>query len=296
MLTRLRQTVGGSSFRVRAGLLAVAAAAFIFMGWFVGDRFWKEGVWGAFWAFYLGLGILGCVTYRPARAVFARAIVAFVIAVPVVYALVLIAQLALSLLNLTHFNAQEFFLKSTVGALVGVACGIFLSIKGTFNKVYEEKTTGIYGRYSITELFQVEVLALFPIGIGAALLMTVPAEPLARIILSIFWGFFSAVCGVLFTVLIDREPATDAVMYIFMAEILIFLILVGNALESMSGKDGSFHVQKIYEGLELAVPAAVTCIAVYLLVCLCSAIGKRVKRANPDVPEETLGDMQQQPA
>jgi hypothetical protein len=44
MLTRLSQTVWGCSFRVRVGLLAAATAAFIFMGWFVGDRFRKEGV------------------------------------------------------------------------------------------------------------------------------------------------------------------------------------------------------------------------------------------------------------
>ena len=296
MLTRLRQTTGGSSFLVRAGLLALAAAACLFLGWFVGDRFWKEGGWGILCAFFLGLGILGCIFSGPSRIIFARAIVAFLIAAPIVCVLALIAQLALVQLNLTHFNAHVFFPKSIVGALVGVGGCILWSIKGAYNKAYQETMTGIHGRLTISDRFQVGLLAGFPLGIGAALLAATPAEPLARIALSVFWGFFSAVFAVAFTVFIDHEPAADSVMYIVVAEFLMLIILIGNAVQGLSGKHGFFNAQKVYEGLELAVPAAVICIVVYLLVCLWSVIGKKVKGSNPEIPEEAPGDRQHRPA
>jgi len=285
MLTRLLQAVEDSSW-LRAVLIAVCICAFVFLGWLVGDRVWKEGFWGGFTAFYLGLMILGCITSDSVRIVVARAIAAFVVSIPAVFVVVLIAQFTLVQLNFVHFNAQEFFLKSTLGALAGAFAGIILSLKGTFNKAYDDAMKE-RGCTNITEVFKVEVLALFTISIGAALLMTVPAQLPARIILSIFWGFFSIIFGELFTVFIDHEPATDAYLYVFATEFFMVIILIGFVFDSMPEK-GPFNVGKIYEGLEVTLPGAATCLLVFALVHLWSAIGKRVKGASPEVSEDPL--------
>jgi hypothetical protein len=282
MLTQFRQMAKGTPFSVRAGLLAVAYGVFVFLGWFVADRFWKEGTRGIVVAIILGLIIIGCITFPPGRIVLARALVVFAIAIPPVFALVIIAQLTLFLLNLTHFNAGELFLKSIVGAAIGVGGGILYTLKGGFNETYWDKATGTGRGYAITELFQMEVLGgIFTLGIGAALFMTIPADLLTRIILSIFWGFYSAACAMVLTVLIDHEPAGEALPYILLTELVLLVFLVGNTLKSLDNEH--VNVQKLYEGPEVAIPAAVTCIVVYLLVCLWSETGRRARVISPSL-------------
>ena len=49
MFARVRRTVGGFLFGVRAGLFAVAGGAFLFLGWLIGDIFWGRGADGPAW-------------------------------------------------------------------------------------------------------------------------------------------------------------------------------------------------------------------------------------------------------
>lgn len=265
MFARIRQTVRGCPFGVRAGLFAAGVGGYLFLGWLVGDSFWREGGWGFIVVFFAGPFVYSGVTDRSARALYAWAIATFVAAVPVVYALDLIAQLSLSLLGYSHFHALELFVKSIFGVLIGVGAGILVSLKNTFSNDIEQSSKGRRERISSATYFQLEMRAFIPLAIGAALLMTIPAALPARIILSVFWGFFSAVYVVACTVLIDHDPAAGAWLFIIFAEGAILLVLIGLAVG-----------HRPYEGLQLTGPAAVTCAAVYLVVWLWSAVAKWV--------------------
>jgi hypothetical protein len=68
MFARVRRTVGGFLFGVRAGLFAVAGGAFLFLGWLIGDIFWGRGADGLAWAIIFVLFPGAALTDRSGRS------------------------------------------------------------------------------------------------------------------------------------------------------------------------------------------------------------------------------------
>jgi hypothetical protein len=153
--------------------------------------------------------------------------------------------------------------------MVGCGVGILLSLKGTMNRVLEEKTTGLYSRFSQNELLRLSLLGALPIGIGGALLPTVPPELPARMILGAFWGFYVAAGVLVFTWLIERESISDARLYIVTVEIELLFFMLIFIFGSLFGTH--VNLNKIFEGPELIIPASVVCIVTYLVAYVCSS-------------------------
>ncbi len=256
----------------RIGLWVLLSVGFSVGGWFSGHLFWHDPATGVLAGLFALLVAYG-VTEAGIRSVIVDSIVTFFLGVPLIYALVLFAQLPLLALGLVPFSAHAYFVKPVLGALVGTGLSVLWNLKGTFSTASEPGFEG--GRAALHQLFLAGAKVRTPVAFLIAALFVAPGHnSSSMIVIGALWGIVAAAVPVALTVLVDHKTVRAGWPVIVIIEAV--LVLCG-LVSGLSGHSG------VGQTLDLVLPAAITCAVTYGLADLI-ATATTLLRAAPTVP------------
>ncbi|MBM0276670.1 hypothetical protein [Micromonospora tarensis] len=252
---------------VALGVLAVAVPGAL--GWFIGEALGGHGEVGL--AVVYGIGVLlWALLDEHTGETTLMAIFAFLLGLPIVYVVVVAVKLLVLALGLADLGARDILLSSLLSALAGTGISVGLSLVGTFKRALEQP----YGRRldELAESFLSGLAFRMPLALLIAGLMDLPDTPAARVVTGAAWGVATAVCAVVHTGLVDREPIRHAWFYIVAMQVVLLLCGLFVALESLG------EANLVDEAVQLAVPASVACGVMYLLILLGASVARLLSR------------------
>ena len=256
----------------RFGLWALLTVGFGMGGWFLGHRFWHDPPTGAI-AGLLVLVVVYGVTDAAIRLVIVDSIITFFLGVPLIYTLVLLAQLPLLAFGLVPFSMHTYLVNPIRGALVGTGLSVLFNLKGTLSASSESGSDD--GRAALHRLFLAGVELRLPVAFLIAALFIVPGhKPAALIILGALWGIVAAGVLAVFTVLVDHETVRSGWPLIALVEIVL---MVGGLITVLP------DYSRLGLTLALVLPAAIACAVTYGVVDLI-ATATSLLRGAPTVP------------
>ena len=256
----------------RIGLWMLLSAGFGVGGWFSGYRFWHDPATGVLAGLFALLVVYG-VTDAGIRSVIVDPIVAFFLGVPLIYALVLFAQLPLLALGLVPFSAHAYFVKPVPGALMGTGLSVLWNLKGTFSTASEPGFEG--SRAALHRLFLAGVEVRTPVAFLIAVVFVAPGHnSFSLIVIGALWGMVAAAIPVVFTVLADHKTVRAGWPVIVIIEAVLVLSGLAGGLSGHS---------RMEQTLDLVLPAAITCAVTYGLADLITT-ATTLLRSAPTAP------------
>lgn len=269
--------------------VVVLGGVFGLIGWYFGHLYHQPGIGFCAGLFTAGL-IYSVATLDEAIDVILGSIMAFVVGVPVIYALVLFTQIPLLAFGLITFSAHAFFVSSIFGALVGTGfCALLNLAKTLSGRSDDEKMIHLIIEYRmhgvvatddsaaeqprLRERFLMGLSIFSPFAFLIAGLFVVPEHKVAAMItFGAAWGMVFAAAQSFFTVLVNRKSVRDG---------WISIVVVGLFLLSLGLVDAIFN----HWMLEVVLPAAIACAVTYGLVYLiasCEWWGRAVASHSAD--------------
>ncbi|PYC74898.1 hypothetical protein C7C45_03120 [Micromonospora arborensis] len=253
------------------GALAVAVPGAL--GWFVGEALGGQGEVGLAVVYGIGVLLWALLDEHTGEATF-TAILAFVLGLPIVYVVVVGVKLLVLALGLADLSARDVLLSSLLSALAGTGISVGLSLVGAFKRAMEPSA----GRRSadLQESFLSGLSFRMPLALLIAGLMDLPETPAARVVTGTAWGVAAAVCAVVYTWLVDREPIRRAWFHIVVVQVILLACGLFAVIQSLGEAD------LVDEAVQLAVPASASCGATYLLTLLGATAARLLHRHAPD--------------
>ncbi|MGC4768471.1 hypothetical protein ACLQ25_05730 [Micromonospora sp. DT44] len=241
------------------GLGALALAIFGALGWFVGEMVGGHG--GAGLAVVYGLGVLlwALLDEHTGETTF-MAILAFVLGLPIVYAVVVAVKLLVLAFGLAHLGTRDVLLSSLLSALAGTGISVGLSLVGAFKRSLEPSVSPV--RQNLEESFLSGLSFRMPLALLIAGLMDLPDTPAARVVTGAAWGVAAAVCALVYVGVVEKEPVRRAWFHIVVVQVLILVCGLFAVIQSIG------ETNLVDEAVQLAVPASLTCGLTYLLALL----------------------------
>lgn len=253
------------------GVLAVAVPGAL--GWFVGEALGGHGEVGLAVVYGIGVLLWALLDEHTGEATF-TAILAFVLGLPIVYVVVVGVKLLVLALGLADLSTRDVLLSSLPSALAGTGISVGLSLVGAFKRAMEPSA----GRRSadLEESFLSGLSFRMPLALLIAGLMDLPDTPAARVVTGTAWGVAAAVCAVVYTGLVDREPIRRAWFHIVVVQVILLACGLFAVIQSLG------EANLVDEAVQLAVPASVSCGATYLLTLLGATAVRLLPRHAPD--------------
>ncbi|MEU7804745.1 hypothetical protein AB0B10_36370 [Micromonospora arborensis] len=253
------------------GVLAVAVPGAL--GWFVGEALGGQGEVGLAVVYGIGVLLWALLDEHTGEATF-TAILAFVLGLPIVYVVVVGVKLLVLALGLADLSARDVLLSSLLSALAGTAISVGLSLIGAFKRAMEPSA----GRRSadLEEPFLSGLSFRMPLALLIAGLMDLPDTPAARVVTGTVWGVAAAVCAVVYTGLVDREPIRRGWFHIVVVQVILLACGLFAVIQSLGEAD------VVDAAVQLAVPASASCGATYLLTLLVATAARLLHRNAPD--------------
>ncbi|MFG1872499.1 hypothetical protein [Micromonospora arborensis] len=256
------------------GALAVAVSGAL--GWFVGEALGGHGEVGLAVVYGIGVLLWALLDEHTGEATF-TAILAFVLGLPIVYVVVVGVKLIVLALGLADLSTRDVLLSSLLSALAGTGISVGLSLVGAFKRAMEP-SAGLRTA-NLEESFLSGLSFRMPLALLIAGLMDLPDTPAARVVTGTVWGVAAAVCVVVYTGLVDREPIRHAWFHIVVVQVILLACGLFAVIQSLG------EANLVDEAVQLAVPASAACGATYLLTLLGATAARLLHRNAPDPSE-----------
>ncbi|MEV4121554.1 hypothetical protein [Micromonospora sp. NPDC049645] len=239
------------------GVLAVAAPGAL--GWFVGEALGGHGEVGLAVVYGVGVLLWALLDEHTGKAT-SMALLAFVVGLPIVYVVVVAVKLLVLAFGLADLGTRDVLLSSLWSALAGTGISVGLSLVGAFKRALESPASRPLA--DLEESLLAGLSFRMPLALLVAGLMDLPETTAARLVTGTAWGVATAVCAVVYTALVDREPIRRALIHIVVAQFILLACGVFAVLQSLG------EANLVDEAVQLVVPASVACGATYLLMLL----------------------------
>jgi hypothetical protein len=246
--------------------MTVLLGGLCLVAWYFG-RFYHHPAMGL----YIGMAIAGLIyglTTERTSSVTSEAIMAFLVGVPLIYALVLLTQVPLLVLGLIPYSAHTYFVTSIAGALVGAGfCALgslYATLKDAVDAIAHHEVGAIEERS-----FLMRVSFRAPLGFLAAVGFVLAGHKLgatAMLVLGTAAGMVAAAAQSIFTVMADHRSVREGWLLILVIEFLLALGLAGGLFE------GIFNHSLVRPTMELVLSAAIACAVTYGLVYLTATL------------------------
>jgi hypothetical protein len=264
MLDRRRHTE-----RVLIGLGVLAAAISGVVGWFVGEALGGHGEAGVAVVYCVGVLLWALIDKDTGEATF-MAILAFLVGLPIVYAVVVAVKLIVLAFGLADLGARDILLSSLLSALAGTGISVGLSLVGAFKRAMEPSAGPV--RQSLEESFLSGLSVRMPLALLIAGLMDLPDTPAARIVTGAAWGVAVAVCALVYIAFVEEEPIRGAWIHIVVVQVVILVCGLFAVIQSIG------EANLVDDAVQLAVPASLACGLTYLLALLGVTAARLVPR------------------
>jgi tetratricopeptide (TPR) repeat protein len=227
-------------------------------------------VLGAFGPYILA-GFGASLRYRRFRAAYLHALMAFLISMPVIYALTSLVYAILAWAHLCHIEITQFLLQNLIGTLVGVGLGVLFSLAAALKSIVDDKPKD--GDLSFGKIFAAVLSFRLIFAFVVASLFNLPDRPSAIIALGTAWGIVAAGILVFYTTVIASTEISAVWIPVTIYESVLGVILLWNILFSFIGW------MKFEPQLELILPVLAVLPATCGLVCLIGIKGRQAIRA-----------------
>ncbi|MEV1333968.1 hypothetical protein AB0J20_30845 [Micromonospora costi] len=253
------------------GVLAVAVPGAL--GWFVGEALGGHGEVGLAVVYGIGVLLWALLDEHTGEATL-TAILAFVVGLPIVYVVVVAVKLLVLAFGLADLSARDVLLSSLLSALVGTGISVGLSLVGAFKRATEPSASRRPA--DLEESFLSGLSFRMPLALLIAGLMDLPDTAAARVVTGTAWGVAAAVCALVYTGLVDREPIRRAWFHIVVVQVVLLAFGLFAVIESVG------EANLVDEAVQLAVPASAACGATYLLALLGATAARLLPRRGPE--------------
>ncbi|MFC6022211.1 hypothetical protein ACFP2T_39395 [Plantactinospora solaniradicis] len=258
------------------GVLGVAIVSAL--GWFVGEALGGHGEAGLAVVYGIGVLLWALLDEHTGEATF-TAILAFLIGLPIVYAVVVVVKLVVLVFALADLGARDVLLSSLLSALAGTGISGGLSLVGAFRRATEPSASRRPA--DLEESFLSGLAFRMPLALLIAGLMDLPYTPAARIVTGAAWGIAAAVCALVYMGVVEKEPIRKAWFIIVIVQVVILACGLFAVLQSL----GEANV--VDEAVQLAVPASLACGLTYLLALLGATAARLLPKRAPEAGEPT---------